>query len=93
MGSALFKDDTLEQSVIWPVPQQKFEDKIRTMPDGKKVIDFEILVGVAYKVVGDDKPHVTVRSFNMLNTPIGEELKFGESRLLRETAFQPTLAD
>jgi hypothetical protein len=92
-GTALFKDDTLEWRISWPVRSDKFRGSIRGTSDGRRLIDFQLLVGIGYKVVGDPEPHITLRNFNMLNTPIGMELKEGESRSLYETAFTPIIAD
>lgn len=88
-GTALFKDDTRLQRISWPVPKDRFDKKIREMPNGRRVIDFQIFVGVGYRVSGDPKGHITVRTFDMLNTPLGAELKNGDSRRLSESPLTP----
>jgi hypothetical protein len=93
-GTALFRDDTLELRIGWPVPSDKFKGKIRETSDGRRLIDFQVFVGVGYKIIGDPEPHITLRNFNMLNTPIGTELKPGETKRMRlPSAPSPTNCD
>ena len=71
LGHLLFPNDTFRQGTIWADGSEKIQDRIMTLPSGERIIGFSVLVGISYRIIGDDKAHITYHAHQMLNVPIG----------------------
>lgn len=73
LGTVLLPGDTLETDLIWGENPEKFSADLRTHPV-KGLLQLDVLtlfVGVTYRIVGDDKAHITHVPHAMTNIQIG----------------------
>jgi len=89
-GSALiFPEEGLIQGELWTDGLEKIKGAIETRPSGERMASVIFFIGVGYRIVGDEKAHITYRPHAMLNLPMGFTVPPGE---LRDLPRLPNLA-
>lgn len=93
IGNTFFPQSPRLERHRWPITKDQFEGAVHTLENGPVVVGIGILVGVRYRIVGDDKPHITFQPYSALNIPVGFTLPHGESFELSPMPFIPGEVD
>jgi hypothetical protein len=93
LGQLLFPNDTDTYRQLWADGVEKMGAAIRTLPTGRKTLGFTILIGVSYRIVGDNAAHITYHQHGMLNVPIETAIQEGRLVDLPRQPFIAGIAD
>lgn len=79
-GYVVFPQERDVANIVFPI-QKSDVDAALVRPRAAQIgVSFRMLVGVGYRIIGDDKPHVTIRTFTThlmaLNSQIADGKKF-----------------
>lgn len=88
LGDMLFPTETMVQNLTWAEDADKVGSGLTTRPNGDKLLGFEMFVGIAYWINGDDDAaHITYHCHSMLNVPVGTEIAAGQAIDFPRTPF------
>lgn len=94
MGPIIFanKEPQLIQ-LKWFIDGETIKKSIRVREDGQKFLDFSLFAGIAYRIAGDDAPHLTFVPYDWLNVPIRLKLVEGQEIEKSPAPFAKGIAD
>ncbi len=92
LGRLVFPNDTMPIREHRGIVHSDFKESIRTNKDGSQIVLVNVLVGVSYRIAGDDNVHITHETFvARLKLPFGIA-GFGKNDQAMELQTLPFLA-
>jgi hypothetical protein len=94
IGPGLFPGEPFVVRELSWVKRDAVHAAIGTNPStGKRTVSAILFVGVSYRVIGDDAPHVTYRPYSLFNCPVGTAIPEGQEIEVSPMPFNAGITD